>query len=77
MKKFISIILINILLFSSIGLSTYSAATSDEYLAYELSTDEKVTDLNLEEKILCDATLEDDFEDDSVIVVFKNSTSKS
>ncbi len=76
MKKFISIILINILLFSSIGLSTYSAATSDEYLTYELSTDEKVTDLNLEEKILCDATLEDDFEDDSVIVVFKNSTSK-
>ena len=77
MKRFISITLISIMLFSSIGVSTCFAATLDEYLVYELSANEKVTELNSEEKIICKATIEDDFEDDSVIVVFKNNKRKN
>lgn len=78
MKRHISLILISIILFSSLGLSTFSANTTDEYSTDSISAKhENVTEvISKEEKILCDATLEDDFEDDSVIVVFKNAKSK-
>ena len=77
MKRFTSIILISIILFSSLGLSTFSADTLDEYPSDYISVDYKgVTEEISEEKIICKATIEDDFEDDSVIVVFKNNKSK-
>lgn len=78
MKRSISISLICIILFSSLGLVTFAANTQDEYSFDNISADyESITEIIAEEeKILCDATLEDDFEDDSVIVVFKNAKSK-
>ncbi len=44
-----------------------------------ITTFENTTELtsSQEDKIICDATLEEDFEDDSIIVVFKNSKSRN
>lgn len=79
MKRNISFILIAILLLSSFGISTFSASTTVDCKQIINGTDlESVTSvISKEEKILCDATLEDEFEEDSVIVVFKNSKSRS
>ncbi len=62
MKKIISLILICMFLLSTAITVT---ATNSNYK--EVS----------EEKVVCDATIEEDFEDDSVIVVFKNTESTS
>lgn len=70
-----SIILLFSLLVSSIIINVSATSSTDE-----LQNIEKITlssNQTVEKKILCDATLDDDFKDDSVIVVFKNSKSRN
>lgn len=64
MKKNISFILIVMLLLSSLGITTFSANPTVECKQTVNSTDlgSATEVISKEEKILCDATLEDDFE---------------
>ncbi len=79
MKKNISFILIVMLLLSSLGITTFSANPTVECKQTVNSTDlgSATEVISKEEKILCDATLEDDFEEDCIIVVVKRNDNKS
>lgn len=79
MKKLISLIIICTLLVSTCGVLCVSAnETTESYeMFFESVSKEQEMITKQEEKIYCNATLEDDFEEDSVIVVFKNTKSRN
>jgi len=74
--------LIITIILSVLGVSAFSADELSELTPLDLS-DKNINVYSsaevkpiAEEKILCDATIDDDFEDDSVIVVLKNAISR-
>lgn len=68
--------MIGVLLVSLCGILCVSASDTTKIDNETFEYVNNISEMSeLEEKILCDATVEDDFEDDSIIVVFKNSKS--
>ncbi|MDP4120779.1 MAG: S8 family serine peptidase, partial [Bacillota bacterium] len=75
MKKFLCIVFVLLLVFSCVPVS--AAEQNDNPTTVDSSNNNQISDASeTENEIISNATIDDDFEPDSVVVVLKNSESK-